>query len=81
MAGAQDDFDTLSALAERLGLDEDESHNFVSSSMKRLGYKAREMWEDGDGDSKSGSGDFFGKKREERPARRQRSGDRWSQYG
>jgi hypothetical protein len=87
---AQDDFQALADLAERLGLEEDESENFITSGMKRLGYKARQMWEDNDDtDSGSGGGDFFSTKRREkrsaqperqRPREQRRSGGGW-QYG
>jgi hypothetical protein len=64
---AEDDFGSLSELAERLGLDDSEKENFISSGMKRLGYKARAIWEDSDNDNDGGgNGDFFASKRRER---------------
>lgn len=80
---AQEDYDTFSAMAERLQLDEEEAENFIGSAMKRLGYKARQMWEDDDSGGGNSGGDFFSAKRRERrsatPPRRS-SGGNW-QYG
>lgn len=83
MGKAQEDYDDLSKVAEKLELDDDEKDNFISSGMKRLGHKVRQVWEDSDDDGKSESGDFFSsKRREQRPSSGSRSGkQRWSQYG
>jgi len=64
---AADDHATLSELAERLGVDDEERDQFVSSSMKRLGYKPRTDWDDPDPDENKGNGggDFFSRKREQ----------------
>lgn len=84
---AKDDFDLFGQVAEMLGLDEEETENFVTSAMRRRGHKPLIQWGDSDdGDDKSG--DFFTRKREtrrvgNRPANRGRetgSGGGW-QYG
>lgn len=62
---AKDDHDILRQLAERLGLDEGESENFVTSSMRRLGHKPQINWADREEEKEDG-GDFFSKKREKR---------------
>lgn len=64
--GAKDDYGLLEDLAKRLGLDETESDNFISSSMKRLGHRMSTLWEDAEGSGDSGSGDFFSRRRESR---------------
>lgn len=69
MGKANEDYDSLAALAERLGLDEDEGSRFITSSMKRLGHKAKTMWEDGDPASGNDGGDFFSTRREARETR------------
>lgn len=63
---AQEDQGMLEELAERLGLENDEADNFISSAMKRLGYRARRIFEDDDSGNNSGSGggDFFSQKRQ-----------------
>jgi hypothetical protein len=70
--GAQEDYQTFVEMAERLQLDEEEAEGFISSAMKRLGHKARQMWEDGDGSGNGDGGDFFarrqGGQRQRRPA-------------
>lgn len=69
MAKAEEDYSILAALAERLGLDEDQADGFVSSSMKRLGHKAKLMWEDGEDGGNDDSGDYFTRKRVTRDSR------------
>lgn len=76
---AQDDFESLAALAKRLKLDDKQADSFISESMERLGYKAKRTWEDGAGDDDDGSGSFFGQRREQRSTRGE--GKRFSQYG
>jgi len=84
---AKDDHDLLDALAERLGLDEGETENFVTSSMRRLGHKARIDWDDADDSGDEKGGDFFSKKREQRRVGPSRGNDKDSgssrgwQYG
>jgi hypothetical protein len=64
---AKDDHDLLHQLAERLGLDDGETENFVTSSMRRLGHRAQIAWEDATPqDDEEGGGDFFSKKRQQR---------------
>ena len=82
---AKDDHDLLSALAERLGLDDGETENFVTSSMRRLGHRANIAWADAEESGDEEGGDFFSKKRQQRrvgpPQRQERqSGGGW-QYG
>jgi len=83
---ANDDLDLLHELAERLGLDESESENFITSSMRRLGHKPRIDWDDAEeGGEGGGSGDFFGKQRERRQVqkgkpRREGQGSQGWQY-
>lgn len=70
-SAAEDDFGFLSEFVKRLGLDDEESDKFISSSMTRLGHKRRIMWEDGESDGNSDDGgDFFSTKRRERGAQR-----------
>jgi hypothetical protein len=75
---AQDDETMLSELAERLGLEEEEADNFIGSAMKRLGYKARRMWEDDDsqGGGNNSGGDFFSTRRQGRSRDIPRGGQR-----
>jgi hypothetical protein len=63
---AADDHDILAQLAERLGLDEGETENFVTSSMRRLGHRANIAWVDVEESGDEGGGDFFSKKRAKR---------------
>lgn len=86
MSKAQEDLDELTALVEKLGLDDEEATSFIGSAMKRLGHRPKLSWEDGD-DSGNGDGvtDFFARKRKPetrsaRPDRQRRSGSDW-QYG
>lgn len=77
---AQDDYDMLSGLAERMGLEDNDRDDFLSSAMKRLGYKARAIWEDGGNDESNG--DFFSRRRQSGNSgnSRKASGENW-QYG
>lgn len=78
---AEEDYNSLTALAERLQLEDDQREKFINSSMKRLGYKPRTQWEppepeDG-GKGKDDDGDFFGggkQQREQRQVRQERQG-------
>jgi len=67
---AKDDFDLFHSVAEMLGLDEDESENFVTSAMRRRGHKPRIDWDDNAENNDQGGGDFFSKKRQQREVRR-----------
>lgn len=60
---AQDDFDLFSKVAEMLGLEDDESSNFLTSAMQRRGHKPRVQWDDGDGNDNESGGDFFSARR------------------
>lgn len=67
---AQEDYETLQGLAERLGLDEKESDSFISSSMQRLGYRPKTQWDEPEGDDSGDSkGDFFSGRRQQRQQR------------
>jgi hypothetical protein len=69
---AKDDFDLFGQVAEMLGLDEEETENFVTSAMRRRGHKPLIQWGDSDeGDGEKG-GDFFTRKRETRQVGRRR---------
>lgn len=78
---AEDDFNMFSALAERMGLDEEESQNYITEHMKRLGYKMRTAWDepDNEGNGNSQLSFFKGEKQRERrtiePRQRKASGD------
>lgn len=64
---AQDDQTMLEELAERLGLEDDEAENFISSAMSRLGYKLRRVFEDDpDNGGNRGGGDFFSQRQQRR---------------
>lgn len=64
---AQDDYNELTAWAKRLGLEGDDHDSYVNDAMKRLGHKAKTIWEDDtDSGKDSGGGDFFSRKRAER---------------
>jgi hypothetical protein len=63
---AKDDFDLFASVAEMLGLDEDESENFVGSAMRRRGHRPAINWMDSEEGGGEGGGDFFSKKRERR---------------
>lgn len=60
--GAQEDYESLQSLAERMGLDEKASGDFIGEGMSRLGHKLKQMWEDNDESGNSGSVSFFGTK-------------------
>jgi hypothetical protein len=85
---AKDDFDLFHSVAEMLGLEEDETENFLTSAMRRRGHKPRIDWDDSESEGKESGGDFFSKKRETRQVkpsqrseqRRSSSGGGW-QYG
>lgn len=84
---AKDDFDLFGQVAEMLGLDEEETENFVTSAMRRRGHKPRIDWADNDDGGEDKGGDFFTRKRETRrvggrqqPRRESGSGGGW-QYG
>jgi hypothetical protein len=62
---AKDDFDLFGQVAEMLGLDEEESENFVTSAMRRRGHKPKIHWDDTEEGEEKG-GDFFTKKRQTR---------------
>ena len=66
---ANDDYSMLSDLAEKLGLDDSESENFITSSMRRLGHRASIAWSDNEEQGDKGGGDFFSKAREKRDVR------------
>ena len=83
---AQEDYESFAALAERMQLEEDEAENFINSAMKRLGYKAKQIWEDDDGgEGGKRGGDFFApprrtsprQTRSTGPSSRRSSGGRW----
>lgn len=90
---AKDDFEALTDWAERLGLDEGQAENFITSSMRRLGHRPSVNWNDAEEGEGEGGGitDFFsgGKRREQRQVRgqqgqgepRQRRGGSDWQYG
>lgn len=63
---AKDDFDLFQQVSEMLGLDEDETENFVTSAMRRRGHKPRIDWADNEEGGGGGGGDFFQKRRETR---------------
>jgi hypothetical protein len=82
---AKDDFDLFHSVAEMLGLEDDETENFITSAMRRRGHRPRVDWDDGEGSGESG-GDFFTKKRETRqvrpkPEQKRASGGGGWQYG
>lgn len=83
---AKDDFDLFHSVAEMLGLEDDETENFITSAMRRRGHKPRIDWDDSESEGKESGGDFFSKKRETRQVRQrpeqqqQRRSGGW-QYG
>ena len=82
---AKDDFDLFQSVAEMLGLEPEETENFVTSAMRRRGHKPKIQWDDDENAEGKGGGDFFSKKRESRQVGGQRqqrkaSGGGW-QYG
>jgi len=87
---AKDDFESLRDWAERLGLSEEEGENFITSSMRRLGHRARIDWDDAEESGGGGGGDFFARRqgREQRkvtgqrqPQRRASGGGGWQYEG
>jgi hypothetical protein len=65
---AKDDFDLFNQVAEMLGLEAEETENFVTSAMRRRGHKPKIQWDDNEDGGEKG-GDFFTKKRERREVR------------
>jgi len=59
---AEEDYNLLNDLAERMGIEEDKRDSFVSEGMQRLGYKLKSIFLDPEPDEGggSGSGSFFG---------------------
>ncbi len=56
---AEEDYEHLSALADRLELNDEDRAYFIESGMRRLGYKPRYVWED----REVTEGDFFSVRR------------------
>jgi hypothetical protein len=86
---AQEDWEELKRLADRLFDDDDDEgkENYISKHMKRFGHKMRTAWEDSEpeGNSSGDDDDFFGRRRQRRDVPDSRSGGRskgrdW-QYG
>lgn len=85
---AQEDHERFSGIADELGLEDDDRESFITSAMKRLGYKPRMAWDEREDDGGKGKddGDFFTRRqkretRQVRPERKERSsGSDW-QYG
>jgi hypothetical protein len=73
---ANEDYESLQSLAERLKLEGDDRENFVSSSMKRLGYKPATQWQEPEpeGNDNNDSGDFFSRKQKREQRRVQGGG-------
>jgi len=69
---AKDDFDLFNQVAEMLGLEPDETENFVTSAMRRRGHKPKIQWDDDQENGSSGGGDFFSRRRETRQVGNQR---------
>lgn len=65
MGKAQEDYTRVTGLAADLKLEGEDLLGFVSDSMKRLGHKAKTVWEDAepDGGNGGGGGDFFSRGR------------------
>lgn len=78
---AEDDYNIFAALAERMGLSDEESEQYITEHMKRLGYKMRTAWDEpeGDGNNTSSMSFFKDKNQRERrtiePRQRRASGD------
>lgn len=72
---AKDDFDLFNQVAEMLGLEPEETENFVTSAMRRRGHKPLIQWGDSDGEDGDKGGDFFTRKRQTRQVNR-RGNDR-----
>lgn len=72
---AQEDHQRFSDMADELGLEDDDRDGFISSAMKRKGYKETRGWADPDPDPNNGGGndggDFFSQRRNQ-----QNSGER-----
>jgi hypothetical protein len=87
MMAAKDDYDLFNSVAEMLGLEPEETENFVTSAMRRRGHKPKIQWDDDEESGSGDKGDFFSRKREQRQVgpRRQRptgtSGGGGWQYG
>ena len=85
--GAQDDYESLSELADRLfGNDGDpeKRDKWLSDHMRQLGHKAKSIWQDAEPDDEDGnvSSGYFGSSREKRQVRsgRKSKGGDWM-YG
>jgi hypothetical protein len=86
VADKDDDlFDSVSAMAERMGLKGSERRRYIHEHMTRSGYRAEPTYvrDDGDDDDDdNGSGFFAGKRRQgrrddDRSSRRRRDDDDW----
>lgn len=85
MALWEEAMNKFKAMAEELGLEDDETESFVNSAMKRNGFKQVTGWADPDNDNDDkGGGDFFSQRRKEagqtRKVGKQNNGPGW-QYG
>jgi len=77
--GLQEDRDMLDGLAERLGLEDNERDQFITSSMKRLGYRPRMDWDEPEPENNGGGndgGDFFSRRQQRQSRDVGRSGGR-----
>lgn len=61
--GAQEDYNMLSELADRMQVDDKEREGMIADGMKRLGHVARSVWEDAKPDDSSGSTSMFGSRK------------------
>ena len=66
---AKDDYDLFQQVAEMLGLEAEESENFITSAMRRRGHKPKIQWDDDEESGGDGGGDFFSKRRQTRQVR------------
>ena len=79
---AKDDFELFNSVAEMLGLESDETENFVTSAMRRRGHKPRIDWDDNDEGGSDKGGDFFtARRREQRQVGRRSEGNRKASGG
>lgn len=72
MGAAEEDYEHISGLAERLKLEGEDADRFVSDSMKRLGHRPRTVWEDAEPEGGEGGddGDFFTRKSQKQAQKR-----------
>lgn len=71
-SSAQEDYETVSAMAERLKLTGHDKEDYIRRHMRGFGHKSVTSWVEGDADDEGG---FFGSRKKSDRRRSQRDDD------